>query len=219
MSTASSARTPLRPDVGITSASRMSPPSAPPVRLAAAESAGVCVGTVVPSSTRTSRERWRRTVDTNDGAAGSTDRLRSVSVDPFSASASTAVMLNSVAGSAVRWSIATDTESPHSPGLDAAMCSAPPGPEKLFADVAARVAAPRVTRTITASLPPFWKYWRTAKLIRLSTHSPPKMRAYSGKLWISTASSTGPLRARPTKAVVDVLTPTIGRTPLGNSSM
>jgi hypothetical protein len=34
-----------------------------------------------------------------------------------------------------------------------------------------------------------------------------------------TGSLTGPLRARPTNAVVDVLTPVMVRTPLGISSM
>ena len=47
MSTASRARTPLRPDAGITSSSRMSPPSAPPVTLvAAAAGPASCDGTV-----------------------------------------------------------------------------------------------------------------------------------------------------------------------------
>jgi hypothetical protein len=33
-----------------------------------------------------------------------------------------------------------------------------------------------------------------------------------------TGSSTGPFHARPTNAVIDVLTPMIGLTPLGSSS-
>ena len=75
---------------------------------------------------------------------------------------------------------------------------------------------------ISASDPPFRNKWYTAKDMGPSLHSPPKMRSYAAKLQMRTGLSasvdTGPRRARPTNAVIDVATPVIVRAPLGTSS-
>jgi hypothetical protein len=53
----------------------------------------------------------------------------------------------------------------------------------------------------------------------LPGHSPPNVRSKSPKLLIVIAPSVGPRKARPVKAVIDVATPVMVRTPLGISLM
>ncbi len=55
--------------------------------------------------------------------------------------------------------------------------------------------------------------------MELLTSSPPNRRSNSAKPLMSTGSSVGPLTALPMKAVIDVATPVIVRTPLGTSSI
>ncbi len=174
-SVSSSARTPFRPEAGITSASRIGPPSSPPVPAVAAATSGIWAGTVEPSATSRKRERCSSTFVTNVGEAASTERLRRVSLSPVEPSTTT--RLNRVPGSTVSWSTATVRPAPQAPGLDASSSSGPAGPPRLHVVGDACVATPRVTRTTTASRPSFWKYCATAKLMRLSCQRPPKMRS------------------------------------------
>jgi hypothetical protein len=69
-----------------------------------------------------------------------------------------------------------------------------------------------------AWLPPLLKKSKTAKPSLLSFHRPPKMRSKSPNPLMVTGLFTGPFRARPMKAVMEVATPVIVRTPLGISS-
>src|SRR6476646_2660008 len=71
---------------------------------------------------------------------------------------------------------------------------------------------------MTAWLPPFRKKSRTAKPSALGSHSPPNVFSKSLNELIVTAPFTGPRRARPMNAVIDVATPVIVLTPLGISS-
>jgi hypothetical protein len=65
--------------------------------------------------------------------------------------------------------------------------------------------------------PPLRKKLRTAKLRGLRGHSPPKMRSKSVNPFTTFGSFSGPQRVGPRKAVIEVGTPVIVRTPLGIS--
>ena len=85
--------------------------------------------------------------------------------------------------------------------------------------VAGRRGRSRKRRTMIAVPPPLRKKSRTAKPSLLGRQRPPNTRSKSPKLVTVIGSSTGPRGAAPTKAVIDVATPTMVRTPLGTSSM
>ena len=74
-----------------------------------------------------------------------------------------------------------------------------------------------VSRTMIATPPPLRKKLRTAKLSGLRGHSPPKTRSNSVKPLTVFGSFSGPHRVGPRKAVIEVATPVIARTPLGIS--
>ena len=76
----------------------------------------------------------------------------------------------------------------------------------------------RKRRTTTAIEPPLRKKSRTEKPSAESFQSPPYSRSKSAKLVTVTGRSVAPRAARPTKAVTEVATPVIVRTPLGTSS-
>ena len=87
-----------------------------------------------------------------------------------------------------------------------------------YDDLLAPVAGFLYRRTTMATLPPLAKKSRTAYPRGIAAFSPPKVRSKSPKLVNVTAWSTGPRTALPRKAVIDVATPVIVRTPLGSSS-
>ena len=68
-------------------------------------------------------------------------------------------------------------------------------------------------RTTSAWPPPLAKKSSTAYDIGPSDHRPPKRRPNSPKLLQIVGCSTAPRAARPTKAVIEVATPVIVRTP------
>jgi hypothetical protein len=74
------------------------------------------------------------------------------------------------------------------------------------------------SRTTMACEPPLAKKSRTAKPRLLCTHSGPKTRSKSALLFSTVGSFTGPRRARPMNAVIEVATPVMVCTPLGTSS-